>query len=169
MEERIVENGTKIVVPGNREVYGVITGHYEECGQLYYKYHFKRKNGKEGDKEGLIRDSFIIVPVKFVNLTPHDIVMNDGTVYPASGKVARVNNVFGDFRDGISIVNYGEAENIPDPEDGTYYIVSSMVLAAENILPKFMRRRDLVAPATGHPDCIRKNGFIVSVPGFVRY
>ena len=25
-----------------------------------------------------------------------------------------------------------------------------------------------VAPATGHPDCIRKDGFIVSVPGFVR-
>lgn len=24
------------------------------------------------------------------------------------------------------------------------------------------------APATGHPDCIRKDGFIVSVPGFVR-
>lgn len=42
--------------------------------------------------------------------------MNDGTVYPASGKVARVNNVFSDFRDGISIVNYGEAENIPEPE-----------------------------------------------------
>lgn len=29
-------------------------------------------------------------------------------------------------------------------------------------------RTDVVAPATGHPDCIRKDGFIVSVPGFVR-
>ena len=29
-------------------------------------------------------------------------------------------------------------------------------------------RTGVVAPATGHPDCIRKDGFIVSVPGFVR-
>lgn len=169
MGERIVKNGTKIIVPSNRNANGVITGHYEECGKLYYKYHFTRKNGKDGNKEGLTRDEFVIIPVKFVNLTPHDIKMNDGTVYPASGKVARVDNVFSDFCCGISKVCYGEAENIPEPEDGTYYIVSSMVLAAENILPKFMRRRDLVAPATGHPECKRENGFIVSVPGFVRY
>ena len=25
-----------------------------------------------------------------------------------------------------------------------------------------------LAPATGHPECKRENGFIVSVPGFVR-
>ena len=48
------------------------------------------------------------------------------------------------------------------------YIVSAMVLAANNSKPRHKRRGDLVAPATGHPDCIRENGFIVSVPGFVR-
>ena len=48
------------------------------------------------------------------------------------------------------------------------YIVSAMVLSAENAKPKSYRRKGLVAPATGHPDCIRKDGFIVSVPGFVR-
>jgi hypothetical protein len=30
------------------------------------------------------------------------------------------------------------------------------------------RRSDLVSPATGHPDCVRENGQIKSVPGFVR-
>lgn len=168
MEERIVKDGTKIIVPRNRNVHGVITGHYEELGKIYYKYHFKRKNGKEGDGVDLIRDQFIIVPIKFVNLTPNDIKLNNGTIYPASGVIAKVNNVFCDFFCNISVVDYGETENIPEPEDGTYYIVSPLVLANENRLPKFMRRRDLVAPATGHPDCVRKDGFIVSVPGFVR-
>lgn len=50
--------------------------------------------------------------------------------------------------------------NLPEPEDGVYYIVS----AANNSKPRC--RGDLVA--TGHPECKRENGFIVSVPGFVR-
>lgn len=50
------------------------------------------------------------------------------------------------------------------PEEGTVYIVSALVLAAA----KEKGRTDVVAPATGHPDCVRKDGFIVSVPGFVR-
>lgn len=51
------------------------------------------------------------------------------------------------------------------PKEGTIYIVSAMVLAAA----KEKGRTDVVAPATGHPDCIRKDGFIVSVPGFVTH
>ena len=167
MEERIVKDGTKIIVPRNRNVHGVITGHYEELGKIYYKYHFKRKNGKEGDGVDLIRDQFIIVPIKFVNLTPNDIKLNNGTIYPASGVIAKVNNVFCDFFCNISVVDYGETENISEPEGGTYYIVSPLVLANENRLPKFMRRRDLVAPATEHPKCIKKDGLIISVPGFI--
>lgn len=58
----------------------------------------------------------------------------------------------------------GDLDNLPEPEEGTIYIVSAMVLAAA----KNKGRTDVVAPATGHPDCIRKDGFIVSVPGFVR-
>lgn len=50
------------------------------------------------------------------------------------------------------------------PEEGTIYIVSALVLAAA----KEKGRTDVVAPATGHPDCVRENRFIVSVPGFVR-
>ena len=168
MKEKIVKNGTKIIVPRNRNAHGVITGHYEELNEVYYKYHFKRKNGKEGDGVDLIRDNFIIVPIKFINLTPNDIKLNDGTIYPATGKVARVENTFSNFCCGISKVFYGDIENLPEPEDGVYYIVSAMVLAANNSKPRCKRRGDLVAPATGHPDCKRENGFIVSVPGFVR-
>ena len=43
-------------------------------------------------------------------------------------------------------------------------IKNLMVLTAA----KEKGRTDVVAPATGHPDCVRKDGFIVSVPGFVR-
>lgn len=64
-----------------------------------------------------------------------------------SGKVARVENQFSNFCCGISTVFYGEIE----PEEGTIYIVSAMVLAAAK-----------------NKGSIRKNGFIVSVPGFVR-
>ena len=59
------------------------------------------------------------------------------------------------------MVEYGELTGVPERQKDTLYIVSSMVLAASD-------RGDLLAPATGHPDCIRnEKGHIVSVPGFV--
>ena len=69
---------------------------------------------------------------------------------------------------GVITNAYGmnKYEYLPEPEEGTIYIVSAMVLAANNSKPRC--RGDLVAPATGHPECKRENGFIVSVPGFVR-
>lgn len=100
--------------------------------------------------------------IKFVNCTPHAIVLNDGTTYEPSGMVARVSSSFTEFDcANVCSVVYGELTGVPEPEPGTFYIVSSMVLAACN-------RPDLVAPATGHPKCIRENGYIKSVPGFVR-
>ena len=99
--------------------------------------------------------------MKFLNYTPHAIVLNDGTSYPSLG-VARVANTFTGFdADGICDVVYGDVTGLPAPQPGVRLIVSAMVLAASD-------RTDLVAPATGHPDCVRKDGFIVSVPGFVR-
>ena len=98
----------------------------------------------------------------FVNCTPHPIKLNDGTMFNPSGTVARVSSSFTDFKDGVCKVVYGDLTGVPDPQPGTLYIVSAMVLAASS-------RTDLVAPATGHPDCVRSDkGFIVSVPGFVR-
>lgn len=100
----------------------------------------------------------------FVNLTPHKIVLNNGTSYDSVG-VARVSNNFSNFdTNGVCDVCYGDIIGLPDTKDDTYYIVSALVLAAA----KAAGRTDCVAPATGHPDCIRKDGFIVSVPGFVR-
>lgn len=101
--------------------------------------------------------------VMFYNYTPHTIKLNDGTSFDSMG-IARVANSFSKFDDnGICKVTYGNITGLPAPKRGIYYIVSAMVLAAA----KDAGRKDCVAPATGHPDCIRKDGFIVSVPGFV--
>lgn len=99
---------------------------------------------------------------KFVNCTPHAIVLNDGTRFEPSGVIARVSNSFTEFdAEGICTVMYGALEGVPAPAEGVKYIVSAMVLAASD-------RADLVAPATGHPACVRNDkGQIVSVPGFV--
>lgn len=99
----------------------------------------------------------------FFNYTPHAIVLNDGRSYPSQG-VARVSNTFSDFVGDVCAVNYGDIVGLPDPKDDTIYIVSALVLTAA----KAAGRTDCVAPATGHPSCVRKDGFIVSVPGFVR-
>lgn len=99
----------------------------------------------------------------FKNYTPHDIVFNDGRVFPSLG-VARVSNSFTDFNNDICDVTYGDVCGLPEPKTSTMYIVSALVLAAT----KAAGRTDCVAPATGHPLCVRENGFIKSVPGFVR-
>lgn len=101
--------------------------------------------------------------MKFINLTPHDIVMNDGTRFSSKG-VARVNDKFTEFdNDGICSVKHGDIENLPAPKKGVTFIVSAIVLTAA----KEIGRKDVVAPATGHHLCKRENGFITSVPGFV--
>lgn len=102
------------------------------------------------------------IPVNFINLTPHEVKLNDGRVFPSKG-IARVSNSFTNFAEDICEVKYGEVEGLPLPEAGTRYIVSTLVLSVLK-----GKRADVVAPATGHPDCIRENGFVVSVPGFVR-
>ena len=97
----------------------------------------------------------------FINCTPHAIMLNDGRVFEPSGTIARVSSSFTDFTDDICTVVYGDLTGVPDAADDTLYIVSAIVLSAST-------RKDLVAPATGHKDCIRDDkGFIVSVPGFV--
>lgn len=100
--------------------------------------------------------------MQFVNCTPHDIMLNDGTVFPKSGNIARVSVDFTDFdADGICEQVFGEVEGIPEPQENTKYIVSLVVLGATD-------RDDVVAPATGHPDVVRNDkGHIVSVAGFV--
>jgi hypothetical protein len=101
--------------------------------------------------------------MKFINLTPHEIRLNDGRVLPPSGTVARVSSAHSPFdENGVCQVNFGEIAGLPSPQDGVLYIVSGMVAAAA-------KRPDVVSPATGHPEAKRdERGQIVSVPGFVR-
>lgn len=102
--------------------------------------------------------------MEFINLTPHDIVLNNGTTLHSKG-VARVTDNFSAFdKDGICMVKHGDIKDLPAPKEGVTFVVSAMVLAAA----KETGRKDVVAPATGHPLCKRENGYIISVPGFVR-
>jgi hypothetical protein len=90
--------------------------------------------------------------------------LNDGTAFPPSGIVPRVSAGFSEFdTNGVCSQTFGSPEGLPEPVEGTIFIVSGMLLAA---CPE---RKDLVAPATGHPGAVRnEKGHIVSVPGFVR-
>ncbi len=99
----------------------------------------------------------------FVNLTPHAIVLNDGTTYPVSGTIARVSVEHTGFNEnGICFARYGEVTGLPTPTKGVVFIVSAMVGTAAK------GRCDIVAPATGHPECRRNDkGQIISVPGFI--
>ena len=99
----------------------------------------------------------------FKNYTPHSIVLNDGRIFPSMG-VARVSNSFSEFKNDICSVSYGDIVGLPESKEDTIYIVSAIVLSAA----KAAGRKDCVAPATGHPNCVRKDGFIVSVPGFIK-
>ena len=109
--------------------------------------------------------------VKLINLTPHSIVLrnNDGedTVIEPSGTIARVSNAPSlkfEQIEGISVPVFapdemGEVENLPEPEDETFYLVSGMVGAA------CMGRDDVLVPGTGPQDGAIRNekGHIVAV------
>lgn len=108
--------------------------------------------------------------VGFVNLTPHDVVVELPTgermTFPNSGTVARVSSkaIAGDPIEGIPTVKteYGAIEGLPAPEEGVVYIVS-MLVAAQAM------RADVVSPDSG-PTAIRNaSGQIEAVRGFQRY
>ena len=97
----------------------------------------------------------------FINLTPHVINLTDGRSFAPMAATARVSSTHTPFEGDICEVRFGEVEGLPPQTEGVFYIVSALVAAAA-------RRSDLVSPATGHPACVRENGQIRSVPGFVR-
>ena len=77
---------------------------------------------------------------RLVNLTPHDITLFKGdgesVTIEASGVIARcaVVTTAVDSIDGIKVntTSFGEVQGLPDPVEGTYYVVSAMVLTALN-------------------------------------
>jgi len=102
----------------------------------------------------------------YINLTPHTINLNDGTVIEASTDYApiRIIDNIGDIdENGICHVSVGEIQNLPPVIEDTYYIVSRVV-AQQIAHPNF------VAPATTHPEAVRnEHGHIVSVPCFFSF
>ena len=65
--------------------------------------------------------------MKYINLTPHSINLIGVGELPSSG-LARVKDTL--TGDGIlKIRTYGAIEGLPEPKDGTIYIVSSMVMS----------------------------------------
>lgn len=100
----------------------------------------------------------------FINCTPHSISLNDGRTFAPSGQVARVSAGFSEIVDDVCKQTFGEVQGLPEPQDGVRVIVSALVLSA-----LAGSRPDVVAPATGHPACVRnEKGHIVSVPCFVQ-
>lgn len=115
-----------------------------------------------------------------INLTPHGIriAMSDESYvdFDASGQVARVSSkeVSGDELHAVTIGNaryehtaiptvkmeYGTVEGLPEPIEGTVYIVSGMVLA------QVPHRKDVYAPNTGGT-AIRENGQVFAVRSLV--
>lgn len=98
--------------------------------------------------------------MNYINVTPHVVRLNNGEEFAPSGIVARVSSSYREVNTGMYRVEFGEIVGLPEPKDGTLYIVSGVVASATN-------RTDVVSPATGHPDAIRKDGQIYSVPGFI--
>lgn len=104
--------------------------------------------------------------VAIVNLNKHAIVVQTSegdVVFPPSGlvctvavKQVEVGNI-----GGIPIManEYGEVENLPNPQEGVVFIVNAMVLGC-------IDRPDCVAPDTG-PTAIRENGQVKKVIRFV--
>ena len=111
--------------------------------------------------------------VSFVNLTPHAIcVMGEGgeaiLTIPPSGTVARVSSSTEVVArlGGIDVVKaaYGPVENLPEPSEGTIYIVSMLVgqIAAG--------RDDVVGPDTSPASVVRDpEGKIAGVKRFQRF
>lgn len=106
--------------------------------------------------------------MKIQNLTPHPITLQSPngtqTIQP-SGTVARVSATPGQSKDveGIPVPvaqpdTFGAVEGLPDPEEGTFYIVSAMVGA-------HVKRADVLMPGTGPKDGAVRNekGNIVAV------
>jgi len=116
--------------------------------------------------------------MKFVNCTPHDIVIFDaeGTKeiarFPAEkGREARVDeqDVNHGTLNGIEVKqrSYDKIIGLPEPDEDTYYIVSMIVLLANEILEPPYWRNDLISPDTGNGAVRNEKGMIVGTKNFV--
>jgi len=112
--------------------------------------------------------------VRIINLTPHEVVVmseDDEEIMriPPSGQVARVEvktEVIGEIN-GIKVrkVVYGDIVGLPEPQENTIYVVSTLVLIA--LKDKGIHRDDVVSPDTNPDSVVRDSqGRIVGVKYF---
>lgn len=111
---------------------------------------------------------------KFVNLTPHEISVMDGSgrvilhLPELSCDVPRLHEEIKESEPigGIPVVTrkFSGCSNLPEEKYGTYYIVPYLVLQANP------SRKDLVSPDTGPESCVRdENGKIKGVKRLQRW
>lgn len=101
--------------------------------------------------------------MRFENLTPHSIrEVTTGQTIPPSGIIARVKSstvkVAEHSLAPIYASTFGEIEGLPEPKEGTVYIVSSLAL---NAVP--LERQDVVSPGNLQRD---QNGIPIGCVGF---
>lgn len=109
--------------------------------------------------------------MKIINLTAHTINVVNGEnniAYPSEGlaRVKTEEKVIGTV-DGIPVVKtvYTTVEGLPDMQEDTVYLVSTLVLQA--LKANGINRNDCLAPNTGVSGAIRDDqGRIVAVRGF---
>lgn len=94
MKENIVKNGARVIsfAPDDEStnILGTVTSNYEFNGTTHYDIH--TDDQKEGEEDLDVQErgeDFELVPTKFINLTPHDIKLNDGTIYPTTDRVVK--------------------------------------------------------------------------------
>lgn len=115
--------------------------------------------------------------MKIVNLTPHEVVLDNGFMqiaFPPSGNVARVDPITDKVTLDFEVTESVKIKlpvhqapkvrvmNLPKKKEGTYYIVSSFVAQA-------VRRDDLLSPLTDNSAIRDENGRVVSVKMFQTY
>jgi len=107
---------------------------------------------------------------RLVNLTPHELVVmtssGEKITLPPSGRVARVSVkqeiVF--YINNIPVVKtmFSDVQGLPEPQQDTVYIVSTLVLTALK-----GSRNDVIAPDTSPDGVIRdESGKIIAVKRF---
>ena len=110
--------------------------------------------------------------MSIVNCTPHAIVLFSGdevvNTFEPSGITVRLLESDKPSEDvyGVHCVErtYCSLAGLPDPVDGTFYLVSIVVLGAA----KALGRTDCISPDTG-AGCVRSpDGKILGTRGFVR-
>ena len=103
--------------------------------------------------------------MEFVNLTPHELKLNNGTTVPKSGKIAGIKEKNGEWIGLVRSDELLEIENLPSSKEGVIYVVSMPTLLG--LRASGNDRQDVVCPITRGEGVIKnKKGYIVSVPGF---